>query len=106
MVSSASCSFEKLEFGATLYEEDKSLDYRAKINVIDLKDEEESNKENNDGDAYLSELKNFEIEARMVLEEIKNIVGKFNVYDVKEKKFHKARYVMTFAESRNHIVKI
>ena len=28
----------------------------------------------------------------MVLEEIKNIVGKFNVYDVKEKKFHKARY--------------
>lgn len=87
---------EKLEFGATLYEEDKSLDYRAKINVIDLKDEEESNKEsnkeNNDGDAYLSELKNFEIEARMVLEEIKNIVGKFNVYDVKEKKFHKARY--------------
>lgn len=83
---------EKLEFGATLYEEDKSLDYRAKINVIDLKDEEESNKENNDGDVYLSELKNFEIEARMVLEEVKNIVGKFNVYDVKEKKFHKARY--------------
>ena len=26
------------------------------------------------------------------IEEIKNIVGKFNVYDVKEKKFHKARY--------------
>ena len=81
---------EKLEFGATLYEDEKSIDYRTKINVIDLKENGIDNKDSED--EYIAELKNFEIEARMVSEEIKNVVGKFSVFDVKEKKFNKAKY--------------
>lgn len=81
---------EKLDFGATLYEDEKSIDYRTKINVIDLKENNTDNKDSDD--EYLAELKSFEIEARMVSEEIKNVVGKFSVFDVKEKKFNKARY--------------
>lgn len=83
---------EKLEFGATLYKEESSNNYKTEINIINLKEDEKEEKESDELDEYLAELKKFEIEATMVAEKIKEVCSSFKVYDIKKQEFNKAKY--------------
>ncbi|MDO4283123.1 MAG: helicase-exonuclease AddAB subunit AddA [Clostridia bacterium] len=92
---------ELLKFGADKYEEKEGINYHTEINVVNLKANEEENvylKDREDEEdvseaaKYISELKNFEIEAFCIASRIKKIIHEFSVYDMKEKCFRQAEY--------------
>jgi ATP-dependent helicase/nuclease subunit A len=89
---------EMLEFGNEGYIENENTDYSSEINILDVKDIEEdtedSEEENNESLEYISELKDFEIEAKYIAERIKNLVNvdPFQVYNMKKGIFEDAKY--------------
>lgn len=97
---------ESLEFGNDRYIEDEKNNYKCEINILDVKDIEDTNIEDiteedeqndeQDGEAleYINELKNFEIEAKYIAERINNIVNvnPFTVYNMEKKTFENASY--------------
>ena len=87
------CSYEDtetLKYGATSYK-DEGLDYRTEINILDLKQEDQEFIED-EVDIKLGELKNFEIEALYIANKIKELMSKYNTYNIKEGKFKKIQY--------------
>lgn len=91
---------ETLKFGATKYKEAEDINYNTEINVVNLKKEEEKivyfkdreDVEESEASEYISELKDFEIEAFCIASRIKKIINEFSVYDIKEDKFRRAEY--------------
>ncbi len=95
---------EYLTFGAEKLKESPNNNYLTELNIIDLKQEENIENEevkeneetnenaNDDVSKYLDELKDFEIEAIYIVKKIKDLVGKFDIYDKDTKTFRKAEY--------------
>ncbi len=91
------CSYEKeetLKYGAS-YEED-GLNYKTEINILDINTEDGDNTYNEDNEDEvedkIKDLKNFEIEALYVSAKIKELMTKYKVYNVKDKKFEPIKY--------------
>lgn len=82
---------ETLKFGATAYDENKLQDYSTSINIIDLK-QEETNETEEEVDKYLNELKNFEIEAIFIAKKIKEIVKNNKTYNLKTNSVSQTKY--------------
>ncbi len=92
---------EVLTFGADKLCETENNDYKTEINIIDLKNHEdeniikeqdEINESNDEVSNYLKELKDFEIEAIFIAKKINELVGSFDIYDLKKEEFRKAKY--------------
>ena len=84
-------NLETLKFGATSYDENKLQDYSTSINIIDLK-QEESNEIEDEIDKYISELKNFEIEAILIAKKIEEIVKENKTYNLKTNVVSNTKY--------------
>lgn len=91
---------EKLQFGNLSYIEDEKTDYSTEINILDVKDIEENDevdeKEETDTEAleYISELKDFEIEAKYIADRINDLVNvhPFKIYNMEKGVFENAKY--------------
>lgn len=93
---------EALAFGATRLLENKDNNYNTEINIIDTKEviEEFKSNEKDENDVnlktleYINELKNYEIEAKYIVDRIQKLVlGKeFKVFDEKTNDFRDIKY--------------
>ncbi len=90
---------ETLKFGATLYEENKDVDYTTEVNIIDLKSANADNDieiESQDNDEetlnYIKELKDFEIESICIAKKIQELMQNFKVYNINNKEFTNLKY--------------
>ena len=92
------CTYEDLEilkFGATDYLKKENC-YATELNILDLKKEEKSDYEYEDiedeASKYIEELKKFEIESLYVAKKIKEMMGKYETYNIKKKEWKNIRY--------------
>lgn len=94
---------ETLKYGATKYADAEDINYNTEIDIVNLKKDEEKmiyfkdtekveKSDVSEAAEYISELKDFEIEAFCIASRIKKIINEFKVYDIKEEKFKNAKY--------------
>ncbi len=88
---------EVLQFGATRLKVNEANNYKTELNVLDTKlDEDSSMYEDIDDETleYITELKNYEIEAKYIAKRVNDLVKKkeFKVYDEKEDTFRDIKY--------------